>query len=199
MSTFVKICGLRDADDVAAAVSAGANAVGFVFAESVRQVTPQQANLATQEIQPGVRRVAVMRHPSSEDCEAVLREFAPDVIQTDVEDFATLSIPDHVECWPVYREGGTDAAAFPTGVYLYEGPNSGSGQTVDWSQAAEIARRGRMILAGGLAEDNVGQAVREVSPWGVDVSSGVESLPGRKDHELIKRFVSAVRAAERSI
>ena len=199
MSTFVKICGLRDADDVAAAIGAGANAVGFVFAESVRQVTPQQANEATQDIQPGVRRVAVMRHPSNDECAEVLRVFAPDVIQTDVEDFSTLSIPDHVECWPVYREGSASADAVPSRVFLYEGPNSGSGQTVDWSTAARIARHGRMLLAGGLAEDNVGRAIREVSPWGVDVSSGVESLPGRKDHELIKRFVSAVRAAEKSL
>ena len=199
MSTFVKICGLRDASDVAAAVAAGANAVGFVFAESVRQVTPEQANAATQDIQPGVRRVAIMRHPTSEDCDRVLREFAPDVIQTDAEDFLTLQIPDHVECWPVYREGSASADDVPTGVYVYEGPDSGTGHTVDWSRAAGIARHGRMILAGGLAEDNVGQAIRSVVPWGVDVSSGVESLHGRKDHELIKRFVSAVRAAEKSL
>ena len=130
MSTFVKICGLRDADDVAAAINAGANAVGFVFAESVRQVTPQQANEATQDMQPGVRRVAVMRHPSNELCAEVLREFAPDVIQTDVEDFSTLNIPNHVECWPVYREGSAGADAVPSGVFLYEGPNSGSGQAI---------------------------------------------------------------------
>lgn len=199
MSTFVKICGLQDESDVAAAVAAGANAVGFVFAESVRRVTPEQANAATKDIEPGVRRVAVMRHPTSEECAAVLREFAPDVIQTDAEDFLALQIPDHVECWPVYREGATSADEVPSGVFLYEGPNSGAGQTVDWSRAAGIARHGRMILAGGLAEDNVGRAIRSVVPWGVDVSSGVESLPGRKDHELIKRFVSAVRAAEKAL
>lgn len=199
MSTFVKICGLRDADDVAAAVGAGANAVGFVFAESVRRVTPQQANAATLDIQPGVRRVAVMRHPRDDEWREVLKEFAPDVIQTDAEDFQTLNVPEHVECWPVYREGSVSADDVPRGVFLYEGPDSGTGQTVDWSQAADIAKRGRMILAGGLAEDNVGQAIREVAPWGVDVSSGVESLPGRKDHELIKRFVSAIRAAEKSL
>ena len=199
MSTFIKICGLRDAGDVAAAINAGANAVGFVFAESVRQVTPQQANAATQDMQPGVRRVAVMRHPSDELCAEVLREFAPDVIQTDVEDFSTLNIPEHVECWPVFREGLASADSVPSRVFIYEGPKSGSGESVDWSQGSRIARHGRMLLAGGLAEDNVGKAIREVSPWGVDVSSGVESLPGRKDHELIKRFVSAVRAAEKSI
>lgn len=196
MTTFVKICGLRDAGDVAAAVAAGANAVGFVFAESVRRVKPQAAREATRDIPPSVRRVAILRHPTGEECQAVLDEFSPDVIQTDVEDFASLQIPDSVECWPVYREGAITTEGVPRGIFIYEGPVSGSGQTVDWSTAADIAQHGRMILAGGLAEDNVGQAIRAVRPWGVDVSSGVESLPGRKDHELIKRFVSAVRAAE---
>jgi len=199
MTTFIKICGLRDANDVAAAIDAGANAVGFVFAESVRQVTPQQANAATRDILPGVRRVAVVRHPTNAECQAILEAFSPDVIQTDVEDFTRLHIPDNVECWPVYREGSAAANGVPRGVFLYEGRDSGSGRTVDWSMAADIAQRGRMILAGGLAEDNVGEAIRSVHPWGVDVSSGVESLPGRKDHELIKRFVSAVRAAENEL
>ena len=196
MTTIVKICGLRDAGDVAAAIDAGANAIGFVFAESVRQVTPQQAREATQGVRSAVLRVAVLRHPTNEACQAVLEGFSPDVIQTDVEDFATLQIPDNVACWPVYREGVAAADGVPRGVFIYEGRDSGSGQTVDWSAAADIAARGRMILAGGLAEDNVGQAIQSVQPWGVDVSSGVESLPGRKDHERIKRFVSAVRAAE---
>ena len=196
MTTFVKICGLRDAGDVATAIEAGANAVGFVFAESVRQVTPQQAREATQGIQAGVLRVAVMRHPTAEECQAVIEGFSPDVIQTDVEDFARLQIPDNVQCWPVYREGSTAANEVPRGVFLYEGHNSGSGTTVDWSTAADIARRGRMLLAGGLAEDNVAHAIQKVHPWGVDVSSGVESLPGCKDHERIRRFVGAVRAAE---
>ena len=197
MSTFVKICGLREEEDVAAAIAAGANAIGFVFADSVREVTPRQANEAARNVTPGVRRVAVMRHPTPAECQAVLKEFAPDVLQTDAEDFAGLEIPDYVERWPVLREGDVTTADFDT--YIYEGPKSGVGQTVDWRLASRIATHGRMILAGGLAEDNVGAAIKQVQPWGVDVSSGVESLPGRKDHELIKRFVSAVRAAERSL
>lgn len=196
MTTFVKFCGLRDAGDVATAINAGADAVGFVFAESVRRVTPEQAREATRDITPTVRRVAVMRHPTNEECQAVLNGFSPDVIQTDVEDFARLQIPENVECWPVYREGTAAVNGMPRGVFVYEGPDSGTGKTVDWSKAADIARQGQMILAGGLAEDNVAQAIQSVQPWGVDVSSGVESLPGCKDHERMRRFVSAVRAAE---
>jgi len=197
MNTFVKICGLRNAADVKAATDAGANAVGFVFAESVRRVSPAQAKEAVAGVASSVRRVAVMRHPSNEECRAVIDEFAPDVVQTDAEDFATLEIPAHIECWPVVREGNESTAA--PDIYLYEGKNSGSGETVDWSHAAEVARNGRMLLAGGLAEDNVRAAIQTVRPWGVDVSSGVESLPGYKDHDLIKRFISAVRAAEKEI
>ncbi len=70
---------------------------------------------------------------------------------------------------------------------------------MDWGRAAIIANHGLMILAGGLAEDNVRDAIRTVRPWGVDVSSGVESLPGYKDYELIRRFISAVRAAEKEL
>jgi phosphoribosylanthranilate isomerase len=197
MSVFVKICGLRTADDVAAAVAAGANAVGFVFAESVRKVTPQQARAATKAITLDVLRVAVMCHPSNDDCRAMLDEFEPDVVQTDAEDFAGLDIPGDIDCWPVIREGGENIE--PPNVYVYEGPKSGSGESVDWTRAAIIADHGLMILAGGLAEDNVREAIRSVRPWGVDVSSGVESLPGYKDHELIRRFVSAVRAAEKEL
>ena len=197
MSVLVKICGLRSADDVAAATKAGANAVGFVFTESVRKVTPAQAKEATEAMSPDVRRVAVMRHPSNDDCRAMLDEFDPDVVQTDAKDFAGLDIPAHIECWPVYREG--DEKIEPPGMFVYEGAKSGSGETVDWTQAAVIARLGRMILAGGLAEDNVRTAIHTVRPWGVDVSSGVESLPGYKDYELVRRFISAVRAAEKDL
>ncbi len=197
MKTFIKICGLRKAADVKAATDAGANAVGFVFAESVRRVSPARAREAVADIAAGVRRVAVMRHPSNDECRAVIEEFEPDAIQTDAEDFASLEIPAHIECWPVLREGNELLVA--PDIYLYEGKNSGSGKTVDWTHAAEVARHGRMLLAGGLAEDNVRVAIQAVRPWGVDVSSGVESLPGYKDYELIRRFINAVRAAEKEI
>jgi phosphoribosylanthranilate isomerase len=197
MSLTIKICGLRDEADVRAAANAGADAVGFVFTESVRMVTPAHARKAVLAAKAGVKRVAVMRHPSAELCQQVLDEFKPDVVQTDAEDFATLDIPAHIQCWPVFREGGTDTAT--SGVYVYEGPKSGAGETVDWARAAQVAKHGHMVLAGGLAEDNVREAIQTVRPWGVDVSSGVESLPGYKDHDLIRRFISAVRATEREL
>ncbi len=105
VSVFIKICGLRTADDVAAASAAGADAVGFVFSESVRKVTPNQAKAATEAIPTDVLRVAVMRHPSNDECRAMLDEFQPDVVQTDAEDFAELDIPGHIDCWARYPRG----------------------------------------------------------------------------------------------
>jgi len=196
MSVLVKICGLRDAATAAAAVQAGAGAVGFVFAESPRRVTPGQARAAAAELPRDVLRVAVMLHPRQDEWRRVLDEFGPDVLQTDAEDFDGLDVPRQVLRWPVIREGAA-AQELPE-VFVYEGARSGRGETVDWERAAEFGRRGRMILAGGLSADNVGAAIRATGPWGVDTSSAVESAPGVKDVELIRRFIGAVRAVEDS-
>ena len=194
MSLMVKICGLRNAADVSAAEQAGANAVGFVFAESVRRVTPDEARDACRNLSPDVRRVAVMKHPPQALVDEVVDVFAPDVVQTDVEDLDNISVPDSVETWPVFRQGISeprDEASF-----LYEGRVSGSGTTVDWQVARSHTDAGDMILAGGLSPDNVAEAILEVRPFGVDVSSGVESAPGIKDHDRIYAFIRAARAAE---
>jgi phosphoribosylanthranilate isomerase len=79
--------------------------------------------------------------------------------------------------------------------YLYEGARSGSGEAVDWAGAAKVAEHGNMILAGGLGVENVAVAIRAARPFGVDVSSGVETAPGRKDSRLIRDFISAAKAA----
>lgn len=193
MSLVIKICGLRSEAEVAVAVDAGANAIGFVFAESVRQVTPDEAANASRRLPEGIVRVAVMRHPTNDEWQAVLETFEPDVLQTDAEDFGALDVPGFVRRLPVIREGAVDDVP---DIFLYEGRDSGQGETVDWQQAAALAQRGRMILAGGLDPDNVAEAVRVVKPYGVDVSSGVEMLPGRKDPALIQAFIKAARAAE---
>ena len=197
MSVVVKICGLRDAATARAAAEAGADAVGFVFAASARQVTPAQASNAARQLSQATLRVAVMRHPSNDAWREVLEVFRPDVLQTDAGDFASLAVPDSIRCWPVIREG-EDVSRLPK-EYVYEGMESGAGERVDWSRATAIAARGKMILAGGLSADNVAAAIGTVRPWGVDVSSGVESAPGKKDMQLIRRFISAVRAQESNL
>ena len=196
MSLLVKICGLRNEVDVGAAVEAGADAVGFVFAESVRRVTPREAAKATVEMRSDVRKVAVMRHPSNEEWQEVLLDFRPDVLQTDIEDFAALDVPDTVLWLPVIRESSPVLDGDLPDAFLYEGARSGQGQTVDWQRAAEIAVRGKMVLAGGLGAGNLGEAIATVKPFGIDVSSAVESAPGVKSPELIQEFINAARAAE---
>ncbi len=194
MSLMVKICGLKTADDVAAARKAGADSVGFVFAESVRRVTPDAARDACRDLSTDVRRIAVMKHPPQALVDEVVDVFAPDVVQTDVEDLENISIPDGVETWPVFRQGISEPRDQAT--FLYEGRVSGSGTTVDWQVARSHTGAGNMVLAGGLNPDNVAEAILAVRPFGVDVSSGVESAPGVKDHERIYAFVKAARAAE---
>jgi phosphoribosylanthranilate isomerase len=195
---LVKICGLSDERHVNHAVAAGADAVGFVFAESVRQVAPQHARAISKDVPTSVKRVAVMLHPSNEEWLRVLDVFAPDILQTDADDYDALDVPYSVERWPVFREGVSSPRDDVT-TYLFEGARSGQGETVDWSQAAKLANRGRMILAGGLATDNVAEAITTVRPFGVDVSSGVESSPGQKSSTLISEFIDAVRAAEKMV
>jgi phosphoribosylanthranilate isomerase len=195
MPCFVKICGLVHASGVQTAVKAGADAVGFVFAESSRRVTPLQAALLASRVPTNVRRVAVMQHPDAELWREVETIFCPDVLQTDSEDFNYLDVPPEIERWPVVREGEASPAGAPSGIFVYEGRTSGRGEVVDWQVAAALTGRGRMILAGGLSEENVAQAIATVRPFGVDVSSAVESSPGVKDPELVRRFVAAARAA----
>ncbi len=197
MSVMVKICGLATEDDVHAAIAAGADAVGFVFAQSVRRISAAEAAAISADVPSNVKRVAVMLHPTRDEWRTVLQSFSPDVLQTDADDFTLLDVPDSVEMWPVYREGG--ATPDTNGTYVYEGARSGQGETVDWSRAARIAYDGSMILAGGLAAQNVAQAIATVRPYGVDVSSAVESSPGQKNAQLIKDFIGAVRAAEKNL
>lgn len=200
MSVLVKICGLSEKHHVADAVEAGADALGFVFAQSPRRVTPTAARSIAEDVPAHIRRVAVMLHPSNEEWLAVLENFAPDVLQTDAADFKGLDVPEQVERWPVYRQGGEgQCEPDTTNVYVYEGPKSGKGETVDWSAAARLASHGNMVLAGGLRPDNVAKAIRTVRPFGIDASSGLESAPGRKDSDRIRDFISAARAAEKTL
>ncbi len=196
MTTLVKICGMTDSSAIRAAVTAGADAIGFVFyAKSPRNVSAEQAHKLGQDIPSHIRRVAVMLHPEVALWEEVEAVFRPDVLQTDIEDLSYLHVAAGIELWPVIREGSVrDEMSFPE-TFVYEGQKSGSGETVNWTVAAGIARRGRMILAGGLDIENVGEAIRQVSPYGVDVSSAVESERGKKDVAKIAAFVAAARAA----
>lgn len=191
MSLFVKICGISDLAAAEAAADAGADAVGFVFSSSPRQISPREAVMIAGDLPPGILRVAVFRRPTLDEIADVLEVFTPDMVQADHD---TLEGFDSTAVLPVFRDGidGTPDG----GWFLFEGPVSGAGHLVDFSRAAGTARLGTMILAGGLRPDNVATAIDQVRPAGVDVSSGVESSPGVKDPALIRSFVAAARAAE---
>jgi phosphoribosylanthranilate isomerase len=216
VAIWVKICGLTTRDAVEAAVAAGADAVGFVFAPSKRQVTAALATQLAQGVPRRIPRVAVMLHPTQSQLDEVWSEFRPDVLQTDVGDLQTLRVPMGLSVMPVVRGGGgvglkpaaqgcanaagagCAGAADLQGKYsrvLFEGPVSGIGSTSDWNAAAQLARTTQLVLAGGLNATNVADAIAAVRPFGVDVSSGVEASPGIKDPARIHEFVQRARAA----
>ena len=194
MSLFVKICGMTTPEAVRAALDSSVDAIGFVIAPSVRNVTPERASELAAPARRRVYCVAVTRHPEPSLVDAILSVFKPDILQTDIEDIEALKLPRELSVLPVVRPGPKPACALPQRI-LFEGPVSGSGQTTDWDAAAQLARRCEIILAGGLNPLNVGFAMRQVRPFGVDVSSGVESAPGIKSAEQIEKFVAAARVA----
>ena len=196
MSVLIKICGLSDAEGINAAVASGADAVGFVFYEkSPRNINIGHAIDLSALVPDQVLRVAVMLHPKPDFCDAVLSGLVPDVIQTDASDFSYLNVPGYVQRWPVLRESQVEKGVPVPERFIYESDASGRGSKVDWVKAARIATQGEMVLAGGLDAGNVAEAIRETKPWAVDVSSGVESAPGRKDPQMIHEFIAAARAA----
>ena len=199
MALWVKICGLTTRDAVEAAVAAGADAVGFVFAPSKRQVTAALATQLAQGVPRRILRVAVMLHPTQSELDDVWSEFRPDVLQTDVGDLQTLRVPMGLRVMPVVRGGGgvglkPDLQPKHSRL-LFEGPVSGVGSTSDWRAAAQLARTTQLVLAGGLNATNIADAIAAVRPFGVDVSSGVEASPGIKDPARIHEFVQRARAA----
>ncbi len=194
MTLWIKICGLTTDEGVATAVAAGADAIGFVFAPSKRQVTAQQAAALAGNVPANVARVAVMQHPAQALVDEVWRVFRPDVLQTDVEDLLRLVIPAGLAVMPVVRAAHVPPTPLPQRL-LFEGPVSGTGMTADWNSAAQLAAQTQLVLAGGLNHVNVGDAIRRVRPFGVDVSSGVERERGIKDPAKIREFVHAARAA----
>ena len=191
---WIKICGLTDATAVSAALQAGVDAIGFVFSPSPRQVQPAQAARLAASARGKALCIAVTCHPKQDLLDEIVREFKPDGWQTDINDLSVLRVPRQLPILPVLRSG-SPALEAPPRRFLFEGPVSGQGVSPDWREAAALAGHSQLILAGGLRVDNVAAAIATVRPFGVDVSSGVEALPGRKSLELIAAFVVAARDA----
>jgi phosphoribosylanthranilate isomerase len=198
---WIKICGMTTPEAVAAALEARVDAIGFVFADSPRQLTLEDAVALAAPARGRIRCVAVTRHPSQRYLDDVLAVFNPDVLQTDVEDLRALRLPGQLELLPVFRGG--EASQSPPRVQpgllparlLFEGLTSGSGTPCDWTAAQRVARRTQLVLAGGLDAANVAEAINTVRPFGVDVSSGVEERPGVKSPAEVARFAVAARSA----
>ena len=195
MSLRIKICGFTSAGPLDAALEAGADAIGFVFhPASPRYLPPAEAARLARRLPVGVLRVAVTLDPGPAELAEILQAFTPDVLQGDAPALAALELPPGIATWPVFRSGAVLPASLPPRL-LFEGGRSGTGERADWSAAATLARRAELILGGGLDPDNVGEAIRQVRPWAVDVSSGVEASRGHKDPDRIRAFIRAARAA----
>lgn len=191
---WIKICGMTTPSAVKAALEAGADAIGFVFAPSARRIPAAVARLLAQPARGRLTCAAVMRHPSQAEVNEVLEVFTPDLLQTDHEDLHSLQLPADLPVLPVFRELPDEAAMLPRRI-LFEGADSGTGVRADWSAARRLAKQAELILAGGLNETNIALALQQVQPFGVDVSSGVEERPGLKSPSAIARFVAAARSS----
>ncbi len=190
---WIKICGLTTQAAVLAALDAHVDAIGFVFADSPRRVTPEQATRLAAPARGKLRCVAVTRNPGQGLVQEILAGFQPDVLQADAQDLEQLRLPRELELLPVLRTPA-ELPALPERL-LFEGTVSGAGRVCDWNAAAEVARRTQLVLAGGLHPGNVADAIAAVRPFGVDVSSGVELRPGMKDPAAIERFAAEARGA----
>lgn len=199
----IKVCGVTSVDDALASVDAGADAIGVNFAQS----SPRRVNL-------DVARAIVAALPSRVISVGVFVDATEDELRRTIESVGLRCVQLHGDEPPELlaaflphaykairvrgRDALADAARYPGQHILLDayvpGVAGGTGATFDWSLAAELARSRQVTLAGGLTPDNVAEAVRLVRPFCVDVASGVESAPGRKDHGKVRAFVAAARS-----
>lgn len=211
MRTWIKICGTTSLEDALSSIEAGADALGFIFAQSKRRVTPEQAQQIIRQMPREVERIGVFMNSSASEIAGIVSQVELTGIQMHGKE-----VPQEVyNSLPMDRRNSmrtiktvlvqqgseitiNDAGApGVVGAWLLDS-GAGSGKTFDWHAArAQLGeRKGSFIIAGGLSPENVGEAIRTFIPWGVDVVTGVEREPGRKDPKKLKAFVAAVRKAE---
>ena len=198
---FVKICGITNEAAALLAVAMGADAVGFVFAPSPRQVAAQQVYDITRRLPPEILTVGVFRDEHPERVIDTVNRAGLKAAQLHGHESPAVveEVARNIR-WVIkaVTAGSVDARKadqFGTDMILVDAPAPGSGRVFDWGLVDDVAPGPRVILAGGLTADNVAEAVRLVQPWGVDVSSGVERSPGKKDALKVKAFVKHARAA----
>ncbi|MBB5868738.1 phosphoribosylanthranilate isomerase [Allocatelliglobosispora scoriae] len=198
---FVKVCGVRTEGDVATAVDAGADAIGFVLTDSVRRVEPGEARLLAAAVPPEVLTVGVVSGiPAAEAARLALAagvaalQLHGDYPRSAFEELAGLPFR-LIRATTLGADTDVRVGAYGEELLLLDSPVAGSGERWDLSLLGAARPQGRWLLAGGLRPDNVAEAVTAARPWGVDVSSGVESTRGVKDHGLIRLFVATARSA----
>ena len=198
---FVKICGITRLSDARHAVECGASALGFVFwQKSPRYIAPERAAEIIATLPATVTAVGVFVNASVDGIREIVARTGIGTIQLHGDE-----TPDYASAlgWPVWRAVAVDEAesvmaTWPPDTMLLldvvDPVRRGTGLTVDWQEAAIVARTRRVVLAGGLTPDNVGEAIDVVRPYGVDVSSGVEDSPGVKNVDKIERFLAGARS-----
>jgi phosphoribosylanthranilate isomerase len=200
--TKVKICGIKTLSDAKFAVDYGTDAIGFVFAESIRNVSKEKARSIVQKLPPFVTTVGLFVNDTAENIEAICRFCGLDAIQlhgnerpsllNKLKDFKTIKafrIRNEKDILPI-KKYKPDAILLDA---YSENQMGGTGISFDWKIVRKIRTSIPIILAGGLTHLNVSQAIKIANPYGVDVSSGVESHPGKKDRKLIKKFIDAAK------
>jgi phosphoribosylanthranilate isomerase len=209
----IKFCGLTRSEDAEFAVSLGAAYVGVIFAGGPRMLTPERALAVLREIPPGVRRVGVFADQSATDIARTVDAVGLDVVQlhglADARRIGDIRAAVNAAVWPVVRVAGEiipettrELLRLGDGLLLdalVPGTLGGTGVTLAWTRVCNELQRIRgdapIILAGGLRPENVAEAIAALGPNVVDVSSGVESAPGIKDHERMRAFRDAVSNA----
>jgi phosphoribosylanthranilate isomerase len=220
---WVKICGMTNPQDALAAVEAGADAIGMLFAPSKRRISVEQGKEITRALPKTLEKVGVFYDEKASVIEEIVEQVgltavqlhgdeSPDFAKRLFKDgqrsqlrvFKTLHMTNSAEAVArdFLREPCVDGLLLDSVVKDLESgevSRGGTGQSFDWARTAEflpgIKNQTRIIVAGGLSPANVGQAVRMMQPWGVDVCSGVEREPGQKDRQKLCEFVTAARAA----
>jgi phosphoribosylanthranilate isomerase len=205
MSVIVKICGITNTPDALAAAHGGAAALGFVFYEgSPRYLTPAAAAAIIHELPPAIVKVGLFVNAAEEAVKRTITECGLNLLQFHGDESPDYCLQFGLMSMKAFRiRDASSLKALPdyrTDAWLLDahvpGQYGGTGDTFNWDLAVEAQRLGRPIfLAGGLTPENVGAAVRKVHPYAVDVSSGVESAPGRKDHTKVVAFIKAAKAA----
>jgi phosphoribosylanthranilate isomerase len=199
--TKIKICGITNLNDALRCAEAGADALGFVFAPSPRQVAPQVAAKICERIPDSISRVGVFVNENPPTLLKIARDCQLDYVQLhgqeDQEYFQLLNFP-FVKVFQVRNEAIlSEIERFQLKLFILDsfvnGNSGGSGRSFDWDIAVRARRFGQFILCGGLSPENGGSALQRVRPYGVDVSTGVEKFPGRKDLEKVKKFIQEVK------